>query len=69
MKCEEVSTKLRTISSLISIFLFLICFHRTAFAQEPTTKIRISKSALSVTALPLLAAREWSLFREQKVGQ
>jgi ABC-type nitrate/sulfonate/bicarbonate transport system substrate-binding protein len=36
-----------------------------AFAQEPKTKIRIANSALSVTSLPLLAAREWKLFHER----
>ncbi len=34
-------------------------------AQESKTKIRISNSALSVTSLPLLAAREWRLFQER----
>ena len=34
-------------------------------AQEPKTKIRIANSALSVTSLPLLAAREWKLFHER----
>ena len=36
-----------------------------AHAQEPKTKIRIANSALSVTSLPLLAAREWKLFHER----
>jgi ABC-type nitrate/sulfonate/bicarbonate transport system substrate-binding protein len=51
--------------SFFSVILLLVNFHRTAFAQEPPTKIRISNSALSVTALPLVAAREWNFFREQ----
>jgi ABC-type nitrate/sulfonate/bicarbonate transport system substrate-binding protein len=34
-------------------------------AQEPKTKIRIANSAMSVTSLPLLAAREWKLFHER----
>jgi len=34
-------------------------------AQESKTKIRISNSALSVTSLPLMAAREWRLFQER----
>jgi ABC-type nitrate/sulfonate/bicarbonate transport system substrate-binding protein len=34
-------------------------------AQEPRTKIRISNSAMSVTSLALLAAREWKLFHER----
>jgi ABC-type nitrate/sulfonate/bicarbonate transport system substrate-binding protein len=64
MKRGKIATNLITMPSLISL-LFLICFYRTAFAQEPTTKIRIANSALSVTALPLVAAREWNFFREQ----
>jgi hypothetical protein len=35
-----------------------------ANAQEPKTKIRIANSAMSVTSLALLAAREWKLFSE-----
>ena len=34
-------------------------------AQESRTKVRISNSALSVTSLALLAAREWKLFQER----
>lgn len=34
-------------------------------AQESKAKIRISNSALSVTSLPLLAARDWKLFQER----
>ncbi len=34
-------------------------------AQEPRAKIRISNSALSVTSLALLAAKEWRLFQER----
>jgi ABC-type nitrate/sulfonate/bicarbonate transport system substrate-binding protein len=36
-----------------------------ANAQEPKTKIRIANSAMSVTSLALLAAREWKLFSER----
>jgi ABC-type nitrate/sulfonate/bicarbonate transport system substrate-binding protein len=36
-----------------------------AHAQEPKTKVRIANSAMSVTSLPLLAAREWKLFHER----
>ncbi len=34
-------------------------------AQDSRTKIRISNSALSVTSLALLAARDWKLFQER----
>ena len=49
----------------LSTLLLLVCFHRTALAQEPLSKIRIANSAMSVTALPLVAAREWNFFRDQ----
>ena len=64
MKRDGMSTKLMTMLSLSAILL-LVCLHRTAFAQEPLSKIRIANSGLSVTALPLVAAREWNFFREQ----
>jgi hypothetical protein len=63
MKREKISTNL-IMMSFFSAILLLIIVHRTAYAQEPPTKIRISNSALSVTALPLVAAREWNFFRE-----
>ena len=43
--------------------LFALQF--TANAQAPKAKTRISNSALSVTSLPLVAAREWKFFHEQ----
>lgn len=64
MTRERISTKLIIIAFFSAISL-LVIFHRTVFAQEPVTKIRISNSGLSVTALPLVAAREWNFFREQ----
>ena len=45
--------------------LVLFAFSFPAHAQDTLTKIRIANSALSLTALPLVAAREWGLFREQ----
>ena len=64
MKREKISTNLMMMCSLSAI-LSLLCLHQAAFAQEPPTKLRISNSALTVTALPLVAAREWNFFREQ----
>jgi ABC-type nitrate/sulfonate/bicarbonate transport system substrate-binding protein len=37
---------------------------RPAPAQEPKTKLRIANSAMSVTSLPLVAARDWKIFHE-----
>jgi ABC-type nitrate/sulfonate/bicarbonate transport system substrate-binding protein len=36
-----------------------------ADAQDPKVKIRIANSAMSVTSLPLLAARDWKFFHER----
>jgi len=35
------------------------------FAQRAREKVRIANASLSVTALPLIAAKEWKLFEEQ----
>jgi ABC-type nitrate/sulfonate/bicarbonate transport system substrate-binding protein len=34
-----------------------------SYAQDQRTKIRISNAALNFTSLPLLAAKEWSIFK------
>ena len=31
-------------------------------AQEPRAKLRVSNAGFTITALPLLAAREWGVF-------
>jgi ABC-type nitrate/sulfonate/bicarbonate transport system substrate-binding protein len=42
----------------------LLSLHQTILsAQEPRTKVRISNAGLTITALPLLAARDWGVFR------
>ena len=43
----------------------ILAFSSFAIAQDSKKKIRIANSALSVTSLPLLAAREWKLFQAQ----
>ena len=43
----------------------IVTFSSSATAQETKTKIRIANSAMSVTSLPLIAARDWKLFHEQ----
>jgi ABC-type nitrate/sulfonate/bicarbonate transport system substrate-binding protein len=54
----------RTIAAASIIAASLLDYTRTN-AQEPKTKIRIANSAMSVTSLALLAAREWKLFSER----
>mgnify|MGYP001203855921 FL=1 len=51
--------------AIASIVIGIASFSETTHAQELRTKIRISNSALSVTSLALLAAREWKLFQER----
>ena len=55
---------LRTIAAASIIAASLLDYTCTN-AQEPKTKIRIANSAMSVTSLALLAAREWKLFSER----
>lgn len=49
----------------ISPVLFLIVLNFSpAISQERRTKVRISNAGLTITALPLLAARDWGTFKE-----
>jgi ABC-type nitrate/sulfonate/bicarbonate transport system substrate-binding protein len=45
---------------------FILCgtvfFAATGFAQERRGKLRISNAGFTITALPLLAAKEWGMF-------
>ena len=50
---------------LISLIFVLGHGQARIQAQESRTKIRFSNSAMSVTSLPLLAAKEWKLFQER----
>jgi len=50
---------------IVSIIASSLSGITPANAQEPKTKIRIANSAMSVTSLPLLVAREWKLFHER----
>ena len=40
-------------------------FSSSSIAQETKKKVRIANSAMSVTSLPLIAARDWKIFHEQ----
>lgn len=51
--------------SLISLIPLLVLGQARIHAQESRTKIRFSNSAMSVTSLALLAAKEWKLFQER----
>src|ERR1044071_6298644 len=54
------------------VHLFTLCllmaiftFSSSVIAQETKKKVRIANSAMSVTSLPLIAARDWKIFHEQ----
>jgi len=47
---------------LLTIFGFDACYPRFTTAQERRGKTRISNAGFTITALPLLAAKEWGIF-------
>ena len=47
---------------LLTIFGFIACSPRFTTAQERRGKTRISNAGFTITALPLLAAKEWGIF-------
>lgn len=47
----------------ISLITALVIGSAIAHAQTPHAKIRISNAGLTITALPLLAARDWGTFK------
>lgn len=47
----------------ISLIITLVIGSAIARAQTPHAKIRISNAGLTITALPLLAARDWGTFK------
>lgn len=51
--------------SLIGLMTVLGVSQAPVHAQNPPTKIRFSNSAMSVTSIALLAARDWRLFQER----
>jgi ABC-type nitrate/sulfonate/bicarbonate transport system substrate-binding protein len=48
---------------LLALF-FLVLNSSSATSQDKRTKVRISNASLTITALPLLAARDWGIFKE-----
>ncbi len=54
----------RTLVWQIVLALFLIILTSpAASSQDKRTKVRISNAGLTITALPLLAARDWGTFK------
>lgn len=63
MRCHVHKSRLGAILSAVSMALVTVV--GPASAQPAKQKIRIANASLSVTALPLIAAKEWKLFEEQ----
>jgi ABC-type nitrate/sulfonate/bicarbonate transport system substrate-binding protein len=53
---------LSTVRSAIAGISILILLAQSATAQEARAKLRISNAGFTITALPLLAAKEWGVF-------
>lgn len=53
------------IRTVIIILISVLSLIAPVIAQSSKTKVRIANSAMSVTSLPLIAAREWKIFYEQ----
>jgi ABC-type nitrate/sulfonate/bicarbonate transport system substrate-binding protein len=49
---------------ILLALLVIIIIALPATSQDKRTKVRISNAGLTITALPLLAARDWGTFRE-----
>ena len=63
MRCHVHKSRLGATLSAVSMALVTVV--GPASAQPAKQKIRIANASLSVTALPLIAAKEWKLFEEQ----
>jgi ABC-type nitrate/sulfonate/bicarbonate transport system substrate-binding protein len=61
---RETMFRKASLISILAVFAGLTLLS-SAFGQEAKAKIRIANSAMSVTSLPLVAARDWKIFREQ----
>src|SRR5918996_223008 len=59
MSFQPTCLSLLTMATLIGLILSL---PRSGFSQERRGKTRISNAAFTITALPLLAAKEWRIF-------
>ena len=63
MATGDQSRRLRSTTALILIALGLLLIVSTpAFSQERRAKVRISNAGFTITALPLLAAKDWGVF-------
>ncbi len=60
-------TRASFVRSAIAAFVMSFLMTPNSSAQERRTKLRISNASFSITALPLLAAREWGVFSANKL--
>jgi NitT/TauT family transport system substrate-binding protein len=50
------------IAQALTILALFVALSSQAWSQDKRTKLRISNAGLTITALPLLAARDWGIF-------
>ena len=65
MLLRTILSRTTQIIAGVSTVAGLLLFTTPIYAQDAKPKIRIANSALSVTSLPLIGARDWKLFYEQ----
>jgi hypothetical protein len=59
---------LNLLLSVIVVLAFALIDSRPTYAQERPAKLRISNAGFTITALPLLAAKDWGLFTANGLG-
>ena len=59
----ESITPPRSVWQVLFALILIILNAATASSQEKRAKVRISNAGLTITALPLLAARDWGTFK------
>ena len=59
---SKIASEKRAIVRSVVIIAVIIIFACDAWSQEKKSKIRISNAGFTLTALPLLAAKDWGVF-------
>ncbi|HEX7228891.1 MAG TPA: hypothetical protein VF452_00750, partial [Candidatus Binatia bacterium] len=59
---SKIASEKRAIVRSVVIIAVIIIFACDAWSQEKTSKIRILNAGFTLTALPLLAAKDWGVF-------
>src|SRR5690349_22593822 len=62
IQIHRMESDKRAIVRAVVTIAAIIVFVCNAWCQEKRTKIRISNAGFTITALPLLAAKDWGMF-------